>query len=81
MTTMSQLHEEYLMLMATRQRLIEERAALHQVEANGAAFQDHAHRTRQYVNAHDAYVAKLSERRKTLARVTKASTPAAAIRG
>jgi hypothetical protein len=73
MTTMSQLHEEYLMLMATRQRLIDERAALHQVEANGAAFQDHAHRTRQYVNAHDAYVAKLSERRKELARVTKGS--------
>ncbi len=66
MTTMSELNAEYHVLKATHQRLIEERATLHSTDANGAAFQDHAHRTRLYAAALETYVVKLETRRQEL---------------
>ena len=66
MATMSELNAEYYILKATHERLIEERAALHSSDAGGAAFQDHAHRTRQYAAAVETYRVKLEARRQEL---------------
>jgi hypothetical protein len=72
MATMSELHAEYHTLNSLRQRLIEERGMLEATGGDGAAFQDLAHRTRQYVNALEIYTAKLRMRRQEL-RVAAAS--------
>ncbi len=73
MATMSELNAEYYILKATHERLIEERAALNTSDAGGAAFQDHAHRTRLYAAALETYRIKLEARRQQLG-----SRPAAA---
>jgi len=65
---MSELNAEYHVLKATHQRLIDERAVLQANDAGGPAFQDHAHRTRLYAAALEAYVVKLHERRQQLGR-------------
>jgi hypothetical protein len=69
MATMSELQAEYDTLTTTRRQLVEDRTRLHQIGAHDDAFQDLAFRTRQYVNALNAYVAKLQTRRKELVRV------------
>ena len=69
MATMPELQAEFLALNATHQRLIEERNMLQQTAADDAAFQDHAHRTRQYVTALTVYETKLRTRRQELGKL------------
>jgi hypothetical protein len=78
MATMSELNAEYHILKATHERLIEERAVLHTTDANGAAFQDHAHRTRLYAAALETYLVKLDTRRQELSRRNGPSASTAA---
>ncbi len=68
MATMSELNAEYQLLKATHERLVEERATLEREAADGAAFQDLAHRTRRYINELDTYTVKLQTRRRELNR-------------
>jgi len=66
MATMAELHSEFLSLNETYERLVRQRGALTAAGADGAAFQDLAYQTRQYVKAHQLYVEKLLARRRQL---------------
>lgn len=66
MATMRELQAEYELLMTTHHRLIDERSHLQRESADGAAFQDHSHRTRAYMTALDTYVRALAARRQEL---------------
>lgn len=68
MASTSLLQEEFLTLDAMHRRLVQERAALISTGADGAAFQDHAHRMRVYLKAHELYVTKLEKRRQERAK-------------
>jgi hypothetical protein len=73
MATIADLQAEYEVLRNTHRRLIEERAELQRGVADGAAFQDHRHRTRAYMTALETYVLALATRRHELRRKTGAT--------
>jgi len=72
MATIPELQAQYEVLRNTHRRLIEERAELQQ-GTDGAAFQDHRHRTRAYMTALETYVLALATRRHELRRKPSAN--------
>jgi hypothetical protein len=77
MATMPELKGEYDVLMATHARLLHERELLQAAAADGPSPQDHAHRTRLYINALDSYLIRLRARRQELRlKKSSAETPA-----
>lgn len=75
MATNVELKNEYEMLKAMHDKLLEERTALRDPLADGPAFQDYGFRTRQYMAALESYQTALKTRREEVKKMKNRGVP------